>query len=153
VRLDRVDRLPDGRELLIDYKTGEAAPRHWFGERPDEPQLPAYALTRTPPPAGLAFAIVKRGKCRLHGLAEDDQLGAGIEALEFAKLEGKAEDWPAQIAAWEKTLDALSAQFRGTEVRVDPKRHPHTCRTCTFASLCRVGELLGSVEAEPGDAA
>jgi ATP-dependent helicase/nuclease subunit B len=150
VRLDRVDRLPDGREVLIDYKTGEAATRHWLGERPDEPQLPAYAVARTQRPAGLAFAIVKRGKCRLHGLAEDAEIGKGIDSLEAARIDGKADDWPAQVAAWAATLDALGAQFRGTAVRVDPKRYPQTCRTCSFASLCRVGELLGSSDAVPG---
>jgi probable DNA repair protein len=151
VRLDRLDRLPDGREVLLDYKTGEAATRGWFGERPDEPQLPAYAVARAQRPAGLAFAVVKRGKCRLHGLAEDGELGKGIDSLETGRIEGKAGDWPAQVAAWAAVLDALGAQFRGTSVRVDPKRYPQTCRTCGFASLCRVRELLGSHEAEPGD--
>jgi hypothetical protein len=43
VRLDRVDRLADGSRVLIDYKTGSAAV-DWRGDRPDNPQLPIYAL-------------------------------------------------------------------------------------------------------------
>lgn len=43
-RADRVDRLQDGRRVLIDYKTGEADPNDWLGPRPDEPQLPLYSL-------------------------------------------------------------------------------------------------------------
>jgi probable DNA repair protein len=154
VRLDRVDRMPDAREVLIDYKTGDASaqPRRWFGERPDEPQLPAYALARSQPPAALAFGIVKRGKCKLQGLAQAAAFGAGIEALDAAKLEHKAGDWAGQVAAWSSTLEALGARFRGTEVRVDPKVYPNTCRNCTFGSLCRVGELLGTAEAEADEA-
>lgn len=151
MRLDRIDRLPDGRELLIDYKTGGATSRSWFGERPDEPQLPAYAITRAKPPSGLAFGIVRRGECRLHGLAQDGDMARGIDALQAAKPEDKAADWPAQIARWRAVLDALGEQFRGTLVRVDPKKHPGTCRNCAFGSLCRVRELLGIDDAESDD--
>jgi hypothetical protein len=31
---------------VIDYKTGEAKVAAWLGDRPDEPQLPMYALGR-----------------------------------------------------------------------------------------------------------
>ena len=44
LRPDRVDRLDDGQLFLVDYKTGQCNPKDWFGERPDEPQLPVYAL-------------------------------------------------------------------------------------------------------------
>jgi RecB family exonuclease len=44
-RLDRVDRLPDGRTIIIDYKTGgDAGVRSWLGPRPDELQLPLYLV-------------------------------------------------------------------------------------------------------------
>ena len=43
VRIDRVDRLADDARVLIDYKTG-AATTDWRGDRPDNPQLPIYAL-------------------------------------------------------------------------------------------------------------
>lgn len=140
VRLDRVDRLADGGELLIDYKTGEASLKHWFGERPDDPQLPAYATLRSERPAGLAFAIVKRGRCRMQGLAQQTGVSEGVAG--FAAAEERAADWPAQLDAWAATLDALGRQFRGTEVRVNPKRYPDTCRYCGFAALCRVEDLL-----------
>jgi probable DNA repair protein len=153
VRPDRVDRMPDGREVLIDYKTGEASAqrRRWFGARPDEPQLPAYAIARAQPPAGLAFGIVQRGRCELRGLAEEGGFGNGIEALDTASLDAKAADWPAQLRAWNGTLEALGAQFRGTEVRVDPKQYPQTCRYCTFSALCRVGELLAARASDAGE--
>ena len=39
-KLDRLDRLDDGRKVIIDYKTGKASVNDWFNSRPDEPQLP-----------------------------------------------------------------------------------------------------------------
>jgi probable DNA repair protein len=141
VRPDRIDRLPDGREALIDYKTGNVRPAQWFGARPDEPQLLAYALTRTPRPAALAFAVVRAGECAVRGVAEDEGFGAGIDALEKAKAADKAQDWPAQLAAWSATLDVLGAQFRGSEVRADPKHGAQTCRLCAFGALCRIGDV------------
>lgn len=141
VRLDRVDRLADGDELLIDYKTGKASVSHWLGERPEEPQLPAYACTGERTPAGLAFARVKRGESGLEGLAERPEFGSGIQAVAAAKLKGAAADWPGQLAAWDAMLAALGAQFRAGEARVDPKRYPQTCSHCGFSSLCRVQEL------------
>ena len=44
-RMDRVDQLPDGSLIVIDYKTGKVALASWMDERPDEPQLPLYAVT------------------------------------------------------------------------------------------------------------
>jgi probable DNA repair protein len=149
VRLDRVDRLADGGELLIDYKTGDGSVAHWFGERPDDPQLPAYATLRGERPAGLAFAIVKRGHCRMQGLAQQTGVGEGVAG--FAAGEERAADWRSQLDAWAATLDALGRQFRGTEVRVNPKRYPDTCRYCGFAALCRVEELLDRADEDADD--
>jgi probable DNA repair protein len=45
VRPDRVDRLPNGSEIIIDYKTRQTSMNEWATERPDEPQLPLYSVT------------------------------------------------------------------------------------------------------------
>ena len=44
LRADRVDRVGDGKRLLLDYKSGEVATKDWEGMRPNEPQLPLYAI-------------------------------------------------------------------------------------------------------------
>src|SRR5688572_3695233 len=45
-RIDRMDKLADGTHAVIDYKTGRTVtPKDWKGPRPDDPQLPLYAVT------------------------------------------------------------------------------------------------------------
>ena len=74
LRLDRVDRLHDGSQLVIDYKTGNPDPKSWDLPRPDDIQLPLYKLFGLEPlqpslfdsyggPAsgGLVFARVRTG--------------------------------------------------------------------------------------------
>src|SRR6185312_3621474 len=63
LRLDRIDRLKDGRLVLIDYKSGEPKTKSLHGERPSEPQLLVYAAA----------------------------LGAAVDALYFAKLKPRKE--------------------------------------------------------------
>ena len=57
--IDRVDRVVSGEEIIIDYKTGKVAPRKWFGDRPEEPQLPLYAISVHNTPAAVAFGIIR----------------------------------------------------------------------------------------------
>ena len=60
-RIDRIDQVEQGM-VLLDYKTGKVDSKACDGERPDEPQLPAYAVLRSDsasdetPLAGIAFA-------------------------------------------------------------------------------------------------
>src|SRR5258706_6981574 len=46
-RIDRMDRLESGGHAIVDYKTGggNLTAKRWQGERPDEPQLPLYAVS------------------------------------------------------------------------------------------------------------
>jgi hypothetical protein len=143
--LDRVDRLPDGRRAIIDYKTGDANPRRWDGERPDEPQLPLYAVGSPDPVAAVMFAQVKTGALEFKGVAEHgvDIPGVGVVA-----------DWNTLLGEWRQTLDALGRSFAAGEAEVAPKRYPHTCEYCDQALLCRINERLaiGPVEEEADDA-
>jgi len=69
MRLDRVDELPDGRLVIIDYKTGDVNINHWEGDRPSDPQLPLYAVTCDGEVAALAYASLKTGDMKYIGLA------------------------------------------------------------------------------------
>ena len=67
IRADRVDCLKEGGLVILDYKTGECSPSDWGGPRPDEPQLPIYAVTADFPVAGVLFRQAQNWKSRLSG--------------------------------------------------------------------------------------
>ena len=62
MRIDRIDRLADGARVLIDYKSG-LADADWRGERPDNPQLPLYALLRPKHLVAVAYGRINAAEC------------------------------------------------------------------------------------------
>lgn len=146
--IDRIDTLEDGSAAITDYKTGQPSPKDWYGERPDQPQLPAYAVGRDPPlpVAALLFAQLRPGEgFGFKGTAVRDGIVPRV---------GAADDWPAQLSAWRATLDRLADDYRRGDARVDPKEFPRTCEYCGLQALCRVHEQgFAPVEsdAENGD--
>lgn len=100
LRLDRVDQVGD-QLLIIDYKTGEVTPGHWYGERPKDPQLPLYLLASDPRADGCAFAQIKGGKIKF--------VGTGSTVLfDDQKV---VDDWPWQLGQWQMALADLAAEF------------------------------------------
>ena len=68
LRMDRVDRLEDGKLLVIDYKTGTVDKKSWDLPRPDDVQLPLYAgfaLNEDAECGGLVFAKIRAGEYRI----------------------------------------------------------------------------------------
>ena len=146
LRPDRLDRMDDGQLFLVDYKTGPSNPKDWFGERPDEPQLPVYALAVDAmgegQVAGLAFAVLRAGELGYRGLGADDGLAPGVTEVGKSKLHGarEAADWQAHKALWRERLTRLARAFLEGDARVDPKVPGATCRYCGLQPLCRVHE-------------
>ncbi len=139
LRVDRIDRLADGSHLIVDYKTGRTTGDGWSGPRPEQPQLPLYAIAEPAPVGGIAFARVRVGDCgwRMappHVIAD----AAGRDA----------DAWAGHLAEWRATLTGLAADFLAGRAPVDPKRGRTTCRQCDLQVLCRVHELV-----PPGDEA
>jgi probable DNA repair protein len=141
-RIDRMDRLDDGSHVLIDYKTGRATPKDWLEERPDDPQMPLYALGSSEKIAAIAYARVKTGEMKFTGIARDGDVLPKVKA--FDSWQG----WP---EAWRKNLDALGAEFASGVAGVDPKRGLKTCKYCDLRPLCRVHERLAAIEDEDGE--
>ena len=136
-RIDRMDKLAAGGHVLIDYKTGRATPNDWLGERPDDPQLPLYAIAAKEDIAGVAYARIKTGEMRFMGFTRE------ANQLPKAKL---AESWPGLLAGWRSELDALGREFAQGVAEVDPKRGLQTCRHCDLHPLCRVHERIAALE-------
>ncbi len=140
-RVDRVDRLPDGAHVVIDYKSGEADPRDWLGVRPDEPQLPIYAVSDPQPPTAVLFAQLRAGDLRYRGVAEQGGLVPEIGDYGTArKKPDDPQDWPALLAHWQVAVTALAEEFVQGVARVAPKRGADTCRYCHLQALCRIYE-------------
>ncbi|HEX4944607.1 MAG TPA: PD-(D/E)XK nuclease family protein, partial [Usitatibacteraceae bacterium] len=142
VKLDRLDRLASGGCAIIDYKTGSASVSGWLGPRPDEPQLPLYALASGEDVAAVAIARVKVGENEFKGLARAENLLQGVTLVtkSRARLAANYADWAALREGWQRELDALGRAFAAGDARLDPKRGEKTCAGCDQALLCRVAE-------------
>lgn len=138
-RIDRVDELPDGRQVILDYKATAPSINAWWGERPDEPQLPLYAIANDAPVAALAFAQVGPEGFKFKGLAADGTVLPGIKADDRG-LTG-------QIEEWRRVLEPIARSFRTGRAAVDPKDGLTTCEQCRRMSLCRIHETSpGAIE-------
>ncbi len=140
LRIDRVDQLSDGKKLIIDYKTGKNNDvSAWFGDRPEEPQLPLYALLDKNNHVGLTFAQITTGDYLFKGVSHADIAIAGIKSLSRVKLT-TALSWAEQLEAWETVMLRLSDEFYHGEAAVDPKHATQTCTYCALQPLCRINE-------------
>jgi probable DNA repair protein len=133
LRLDRMDRVGDGEDVvLVDYKTGSASPKDWEDERPDQPQLPLYALYPSPETVkAVAFATIRPGK---------QMKWSGYQAEEgiLPKARDNHRDLNLLIEEWRITLTQLAQNFADGKAFVDPKNYPATCKYCDQRLLCRL---------------
>jgi len=134
IRADRIDRLADGSHLVIDYKTSRHGPSEWDGPRPDEPQLPLYAVTAGVPVAAVVFGVVRSGESRFTGLTVSGGILPGVKA---ATGDDALEN---RVPRWRTVLENLAVDFRSGKAAVDPKQPHQTCRICGLDGLCRMRE-------------
>lgn len=143
-RLDRKDEFEGGKLAVIDYKTGECKVAGWLGVRPDEPQLPMYALGGEDAGriAAVAFAQVRTGETRFRGISAVGNLMPGVCTIEEVRSKASRQyrNWDDVVARWRKELDGLGRAFAAGEARVDPKNLAQTCAFCEQHPLCRVAE-------------
>lgn len=140
LRVDRIDKLPGGEKLIIDYKIRKTCDTaSWFGERPDEPQLPLYSLLQQDEIVGLAFAQLHPNQIKLTGLSRKDIALQGVTVLN-EKTGADALTWERQLDEWRRNLTALFLAFQKGLATRDPKKGPETCRSCDLQALCRIHE-------------
>lgn len=146
LRIDRIDQLPSGDLLIIDYKTGTTSMKDWFGKRPNDPQLPLYCVLgveKNTPYNGLFFAEVNAKKVQFKGLLNETLL-QNTQHLPYSitinqTKEADAFDWNEQVNAWRRNLTELADAFSEGVADVDPKQLNDTCSKCNLHSLCRIG--------------
>jgi ATP-dependent helicase/nuclease subunit B len=141
-RIDRMDKLERGGHVLIDYKaTRMLSPKDWDGPRPDDPQLPLYAVAAPEELAGVVFAKVLPGEMRFMGYSQAEGLLPKVQIYR---------DWKKLLAQWKEDAEALGASFASGDARVDPKDELKTCRRCDLQTLCRVYEKFSGLRSEEG---
>ena len=134
-RTDRVDTLPDGRTIIIDYKTGQLNSTAWDTDRPDDPQLPLYCVSSDKPIAAAAFAQIRTGELGFRGLSDPS-----TSLPEMRRMRGEyAQGFGEQVARWKSVLETLGENFRAGVARVDPKHG--ACDNCGLNALCRIEEF------------
>ncbi len=132
-RVDRIDRLADGARVLIDYKSG-LAEADWRGDRPDNPQLPVYALLHHEGLVAVAYGQVNAAECRF--VAESARAGVFEPGRRATRLEGTA-NFTELIDLWRERVERLAGDFRDGYAAVDPT--PRACKSCHLQGLCRIG--------------
>jgi probable DNA repair protein len=100
LQIDRIDSI-DGKQVIIDYKTGNVSANDWLGERPKDPQLPLYLLANPTPLAGCTFAQLKSNNLKFNGLSES-QLIPDIRV---------SDNWSLQVQEWQSAADNLASEF------------------------------------------
>jgi hypothetical protein len=141
VRIDRVDRLLDGGRVLIDYKTGNVSP-DWRGDRPDNPQLPVYALLRPESLVAVAYGMVNAGECGF--VAEHSHPTVfNPSRRKPSSMEGMP-DFPSLIALWSQRIEVIAAQFAAGHAEVAPTAR--ACSSCNLQPLCRIPSALDDQE-------
>ena len=119
-RIDRIDRHPDGRFEVIDYKTGRVESRKAYAT--ENLQLPIYAIAmqehlKLPLKAATIYALKERKRITLN-LGED----LTPSAIESAK----------------RRILEIAAHIR--EGQFEPKPEPNICAFCEFRMLCPASE-------------
>jgi hypothetical protein len=147
VRLDRVDRLDGGGELVIDYKTGKFDSGGWKKPRVPESQLPLYAVASGC--SGVGVIQLRPPAARLRGVGDDALAIPGIrQPAAFFRQPGL--DWDGTVARWRSQLEMLATEFSAGDFRVNPA--DRRWAVDQFAGLTRIHDFLpGTADDESPD--
>lgn len=116
VRLDRVDRLADGRLLVIDYKSGAGVQephKSWTRARPIDIQLPFYAAALAgsgPGVAALVLASLHARQVKAAGVSDGDCGFADVAHFtSWAAFDGLS--WDEVLQGWRTAIETLVSEF------------------------------------------
>jgi hypothetical protein len=130
LRLDRIDQMEDGSQLVIDYKSGTATTAGWRLPRLSDPQLPLYAST-VDNASGIALMQISEERSTLIGVGEHEIHGlSNSQDFGFETFKDLAN-------AWNSYLEDIATSFVNGYAAVDPIDKT-ICRRCHLQGLCRV---------------
>jgi probable DNA repair protein len=138
LRVDRIDRLQDGRLLILDYKSGKPQPFDAYGERPSQPQLAAYALAFGAEVAGVAMLYFGAPKLGVRGVADREGRLAKLAGVAKVAAAPAGLAWQTLQGQWRERLLGLAREFLAGHAAVEPQ--PRACERCRLQILCRIDE-------------
>ncbi len=155
VRQDRVDRVNGGveRYLIVDYKTSPHKPNEWMDDRPDDVQLPLYALHyESDWLEGLVFANVVASEADrgFQGMVRNVRETLLADAHPSSSMM-KNPLTSHQLLLWRKTIEVLAQDYLRGVATVNPKSYPESCKYCRLHALCRVTEERSEASEEDSE--
>jgi len=131
LRVDRIDRLENGKVLLIDYKSGKQSREKLKCPRPPEPQLLVYAAATGDAVDGVFFGELKPRELRAVGFSREKHFdGASTTVMKNG--------WDTFLQQAESEVERIASEFVTGHAAVDPLRG--ACQYCRIKPLCRVNE-------------
>lgn len=139
VRIDRIDQTPDGKLIILDYKTGLANTNQWLEPRLTDTQIPLYALCVEQPIAAIAYGALAEETSYFSGIQDhSDRLpGRRIKTLDQIEILSEP-SWEALKERWHRQLLDLQGELLQGKSDVQPLAGERSCQFCQLASLCRV---------------
>jgi RecB family exonuclease len=146
--IDRIDRSPDGRAVVIDYKlSGSVTPREKFEERA-KLQLPLYLLAAERlwgaiPVGGLYHALRGTSTRRPRGVLAAESAADLAGYGPYSRDVVPAEELGELLEATRARAATIVARIRAGEIRRDPgpraglRGHDVCPSFCEFAPICR----------------
>ncbi|NCX93439.1 MAG: hypothetical protein EBX40_02040, partial [Gammaproteobacteria bacterium] len=117
LRIDRIDECEGGMKVILDYKTSRTSLQGWFGERPEDLQLPLYAVIKHVD--GVAFAELSSGRLGFSGVSKID---LGIEGIVLPQTLRGLSEWTFDTLFnhWKTVLENLAQDFLKGNIRLNP---------------------------------
>lgn len=132
-RIDRVDRLESGEELLLDYKTGKRISARWLGERLADCQLPLYSQRPGTAVSAIVLAALndEGTSYRARGPRADAFPGSGAVV--------EVDEWLTQLELWRTQLLELIEEFARGDTRI--RGRGEDLDGTLWAALARTAQL------------
>jgi ATP-dependent helicase/nuclease subunit B len=130
IRIDRVDRVKNGRLVLIDYKSGKPMRSQLEGERPAEPQLLVYAAALGNDVDGIFFGQLKPRELRGVGFSREKHF--------IDRTAEPRKDWDSFMQVSRENVKRITRGFVEGFAAVAPIKG--ACDYCGMKPLCRINE-------------